>query len=73
MLFVALTTEDVVTGQKPHDIFNYRDPLSVIGISLILSGLALRSWAVGVLRKDAELTTTGSYSSLRTPADWDRS
>jgi protein-S-isoprenylcysteine O-methyltransferase Ste14 len=67
ILFVLLIGDDVVFGPKPHDLINYRDPLSMLGGALVLSGLALRSWAVGILRKDAELTTTGPYSLIRNP------
>ncbi len=67
ILFTALVTQDVVLGYKPHDLTNLRDPVSVVGVLLILSGLAIRSWAVGILRKDAELTMTGPYRLIRNP------
>ena len=67
ILFVLLIGDDVVFGPKPHDLINYRDPLSMLGAALVLSGLALRSWAVGIFRKDAELTTTGPYRLIRNP------
>jgi protein-S-isoprenylcysteine O-methyltransferase Ste14 len=66
-IFVVLVTEDVLTGVKPHDIFNYRDPESVLGCMLIFVGLAVRSWSAGVLRKTRELTTTGPYALIRNP------
>jgi protein-S-isoprenylcysteine O-methyltransferase Ste14 len=67
ILFGLLIADDVAFGPKPHDIVNYRDPLGMLGAGLVLSGLALRSWAVGILRKDAELTTTGPYRLIRNP------
>jgi protein-S-isoprenylcysteine O-methyltransferase Ste14 len=37
------------------------------GVLLVLSGLGLRSWAAGTLRKGQSLTTTGPYSLCRHP------
>jgi protein-S-isoprenylcysteine O-methyltransferase Ste14 len=67
ILFTLLIAEDVAFGSKPHSLFNVRDPLSVAGIVLVLSGVSLRSWAAGILRKDAELTVTGPYRLIRNP------
>jgi protein-S-isoprenylcysteine O-methyltransferase Ste14 len=67
ILFGLLIADDVAFGPKPHDLVNYRDPFSMLGAALVLSGLALRSWAAGILRKDAELTTTGPYRLIRNP------
>jgi protein-S-isoprenylcysteine O-methyltransferase Ste14 len=66
-IFAALIIEDVLTGVKPHDIFNPRDWESVLGCGLVFAGLAVRSWAAGVLRKTRELTTTGPYALIRNP------
>jgi hypothetical protein len=57
----------VANGPKPHGLIDYRDPASVLGGLLVLSGLALRSWAAGILRKNAELTTSGPYGLIRNP------
>jgi protein-S-isoprenylcysteine O-methyltransferase Ste14 len=67
MLFTGLIVEDVVTGVKPHDLVNWRDPVVVGGVLSIVLGVALRSWAVGILRKDAELTMSGPYRLIRNP------
>jgi protein-S-isoprenylcysteine O-methyltransferase Ste14 len=67
ILFVLIVVNDVAFGAKPHDLADFRDPLTVLGGSLVLGGLALRSWAVGILRKDSELTTTGPYRLIRNP------
>jgi protein-S-isoprenylcysteine O-methyltransferase Ste14 len=67
LLFIALIAADVLTGVKPHDLTDYRDPASIFGLALVLSGLAIRSWSAGVLRKDRELTTTGPYRLIRNP------
>lgn len=37
------------------------------GLILVASGLALRTWAAGTLRKHRGLTTTGPYSIIRNP------
>jgi protein-S-isoprenylcysteine O-methyltransferase Ste14 len=67
ILFGLLVAQDVAFGPKPHDLINFRDPLSVVGGLLVVCGLALRSWSAGILRKDAELTTTGPYRLIRNP------
>ena len=66
-VFVILMIEDVLIGIEPHDLLNFRDSESVIGWGLIVSGLALRSWSAGILRKTRELTTTGPYALIRNP------
>jgi protein-S-isoprenylcysteine O-methyltransferase Ste14 len=67
ILFGLLIAHSVVYGPKPHDLLNFRDPLSVAGGLLVVAGLALRSWAAGILRKNAELTTIGPYRLIRNP------
>ncbi len=67
IVFVVLVAKDVVYGLKPHDLVNIRDPFGVLGGFLVVAGLALRSWAAGVLHKNAHLTTTGPYSLIRNP------
>jgi protein-S-isoprenylcysteine O-methyltransferase Ste14 len=67
VLFTALLCQDLWSGQRPHDVTNWRDLHTVLGLSLILVGLALRSWAVGIVRKNQRLTTTGPYRVVRNP------
>ena len=67
ILFVVLATANLWYGVKPHDPFDFHDPYSVAGVSLVVVGVALRSWAVGILKKDAELTTRGPYRLIRNP------
>ncbi len=38
-----------------------------IGTGLILTGLLLRTWACGHLKKDSQLTTSGPYRHTRNP------
>jgi protein-S-isoprenylcysteine O-methyltransferase Ste14 len=66
-IFVALVAEDVLTGVKPHSVLDIRDPATAFGLSLVLLGVLIRSWAAGVLHKTWELTTTGPYSIIRNP------
>jgi protein-S-isoprenylcysteine O-methyltransferase Ste14 len=67
LIFVALMAEDVLIGVKPHDLLNVRDPETAFGLALVGMGLAIRSWAAGVLHKTWELTTTGPYAVIRNP------
>jgi hypothetical protein len=38
ILLVGLIAEDVLSGVKPHDLLNFRDPTSVVGLLLVLGG-----------------------------------
>ncbi len=66
-LFAAMVVANITLGVKPHDPFDVHDPLSMTGVTLVVAGLALRSWAVGILKKDAELATQGPYRLIRNP------
>lgn len=67
ILFTVLIAHDVLSGVRPHNLTDWRDPASVAGVLLVLGGLAIRSWAVGILRKDQELTRSGPYRLIRNP------
>jgi protein-S-isoprenylcysteine O-methyltransferase Ste14 len=67
LLFGAMIGEDVAFGHKPRDLFDYHDAISMLGVGLIVGGLALRSWATGILHKNSELATTGPYRLIRNP------
>lgn len=67
ILFVGLVAKDVAYGFKPHDWVNIRDPYGVFGVFFVVAGLALRSWAAGILHKNSRLTTVGPYSLIRNP------
>src|SRR5262245_20526587 len=67
ILFALVIGYSVVFGSKPHDLVDFRDPVTVLGVLSVLTGVALRSWAAGILRKNAELTTTGPYGLIRNP------
>jgi protein-S-isoprenylcysteine O-methyltransferase Ste14 len=67
ILFVAMIGEDLYSGIRPHDVTNFRDHYTQAGLIMIVVGLALRSWAVGVVRKSKQLATTGPYRLTRNP------
>jgi protein-S-isoprenylcysteine O-methyltransferase Ste14 len=67
IVFAVLLAQDVAYGPKPHDVTNFRDPLSVLGVALVLGGVAMRSWSAGILRKNEELAMTGPYGLIRNP------
>lgn len=66
-LFSVLILEDLVERVQPHSLANVGDIYSLIGLGLIMSGLALRSVAAGILHKRTQLTTTGPYGFVRHP------
>lgn len=66
-LFVTLIVADIAMGVRPHDLANLADPITVLGVLLVAVGVTIRSWAAGILRKDAEVTTSGPYHLMRNP------
>lgn len=66
-LFSWLVIGDMLAGTKPLDVTNWTDPAALAGLGLVLAGVALRSWAAGVLCKETMLTDTGPYSVVRNP------
>jgi protein-S-isoprenylcysteine O-methyltransferase Ste14 len=67
VVFFVLILEDVVERIKPHAIADFGDVHTLIGLGLVLGGLALRSFAAGILHKRTQLTTTGPYALVRHP------
>lgn len=43
------------------------NPLFEIGTALIFTGVIIRAWASGIVKKDEELATEGPYSLCRNP------
>ena len=66
-VFIALLLEDVITRTDPHNLTNFRDYRVLLGLGLVFSGLALRSWAAGTLHKRKRLATSGPYALVRHP------
>ena len=67
IVFLALIAGDVFAGIRPHDLLNYHDSNSIVGLALVLVGLAIRSWAAGILHKRVSLTSAGPYALVRHP------
>lgn len=51
---------------RPSNLTVY-DQASIAGISLIVVGLVIRSWAAAILNKQSVLATSGPYSMFRHP------
>lgn len=66
-LFVLLLAEDVWNHTDPHNLANLTDYKVLLGLGLVFSGVALRSWAAGTLHKRTELTMSGPYGLVRHP------
>src|SRR6476659_3196382 len=67
ILFVMLLVEDVWNHTDPLNLANLTDYKVLLGLGLVFSGLALRSWAAGTLHKRTELTMSGPYGLVRHP------
>jgi protein-S-isoprenylcysteine O-methyltransferase Ste14 len=67
VVFAALIAEDVLVGFRPHDLLNYHDGHTLLGLALVAAGVATRTWAAGILHKQKQLTTVGPYALMRHP------
>lgn len=67
LVFAALVVEDALEGLRPHGLESIRDWKAMAGLALVMAGLALRSWAAGILHKKSILTTSGPYGVVRHP------
>lgn len=67
-LFGLLVAGDIVVlHSRPHDVLALTNPLVACSLALILTGLLVRTWAAGTLRKQRQLATTGPYALVRHP------
>lgn len=66
-IFIALVVEDLLTRVQPHNLIEVRDYHVFGGLGLVVTGLALRTWAAGTLQKRVELAQNGPYQLVRHP------
>lgn len=66
LVVAALVVKDVLKGAIPK-AYSTHEPLGLVGLLLVLVGVAMRSWAAGVIRKTEELATEGPYALTRHP------
>ena len=67
VIAVGLVVKILLSRLTPHSLWNLRDPKSLIGFAAIVVGVGMRSWAAGILKKNAVLATTGPYACTRNP------
>ncbi len=67
LAFGVLIGCELLLGVRPRAIGNLGDPLVSGCLLLILAGLAIRSWAAGIVHKNRGLATTGPYGFCRHP------
>ncbi len=66
--FTLLTVFNVMVRQTtPRNPWAISDPWVLAAWSMLLTGLAIRSWSAGTLNKSRELTTVGPYAITRNP------
>jgi len=67
-VFIALVLEwQLDDGGRAHALWSLADAEHPFGIALVVAGLALRSWAAGVIDKRKALATAGPYALVRHP------
>lgn len=68
---ILLLKEDWNEKLVPHDpdgfITGANDAYGLVGIITVVSGIAIRAWAAGIIRKGTELCMSGPYSLIRHP------
>jgi protein-S-isoprenylcysteine O-methyltransferase Ste14 len=67
IIVILLFAEDILEGIHPHEIDKLQDKWGLIGLLMVLFGVAIRSWAAGVIHKCEQLATKGPYSISRHP------
>jgi len=67
VVIVSLIAEDMIRGESPHNVADFADIWSVVGLSFVIAGVLFRSWAAGVLNKNSMLATNGPYALTRNP------
>jgi protein-S-isoprenylcysteine O-methyltransferase Ste14 len=67
VIFAVMILEDISESLVPQNLLDLRNPLSILALLFIISGILMRSWAAGVIRKTKRLATTGPYALTRHP------
>lgn len=67
LVFTSLLVFNVLVGLRPHGIIGLHDAAGVVGLSLVMAGVLLRTWSAGVLRKREKVVRTGPYALIRHP------
>jgi protein-S-isoprenylcysteine O-methyltransferase Ste14 len=67
LIFGLLIAEDYNERLIPQNLLDLTNPLSLVALLLVISGVLLRSWAAGVIRKTKSLAMTGPYALTRHP------
>jgi protein-S-isoprenylcysteine O-methyltransferase Ste14 len=67
LVVLILILEDVREKRVPFSLFNVHQLWGPVGALIVLAGVALRSWAAGVLHKNQGLATQGPYAFIRHP------
>lgn len=62
-----LLIKELLTSGHPFERIDQSAPIVLLGVSLILFGTLLRTWANGILHKNQTLTTAGPYQLVRHP------
>lgn len=63
----SLIAADMIRGERPHSVIDSFDAWSAIGVLFVFIGNIIRTWAAGVLHKNAALSTKGPYAISRNP------
>ncbi len=67
LLSSTLAIRAIIFKNVVSDPFQLTNPISLTGLALIGTGLAIRSWAASVIHKEQTLSTMGPYSACRHP------
>jgi protein-S-isoprenylcysteine O-methyltransferase Ste14 len=67
VIFTGFIVAAVLLGIRPHNVINFRDPVVGVGLLLVVSGVLIRTWAAGTLRKREVLVQDGPYKFIRHP------
>jgi protein-S-isoprenylcysteine O-methyltransferase Ste14 len=67
VLFTSIIVAAVLMGVRPHNVVDLDDPVVIVGLTLVVCGVLIRTWAAGTLRKREILVQDGPYKFIRHP------